>query len=362
MKEKRLLFISVLSIIFFVIFGFISCSDSGFNDANNQGNGDDPKPGMDSVYYVSKDGDNNNSGTKNSPWRTIQKAAETLRAGDTVYIRGGTYKENIITKYSGSSGKYITYSAYENEQVNIDGKNIELPDTWSGLIFVNKKSYIKFSGLRILNAGSSGNHAGILIDYSNHIIIENNYIYNSVSSGIGVWDSENIVIDGNEVELACDDGEQECITVAGTNNFEIKNNLVHHGGPGSIGGEGIDAKDGSSNGKIYKNTVHHVNRLGIYVDSWDKHTFNIKVYQNIVYLCEGEGFAVASEAGGLLENINIYNNIAYKNKYTGITVAGWGEAKVEKHSIKNIRIINNTFYKNGRGDWGGGISIENNDI
>ncbi len=48
--------------------------------------------------------------------------------------------------------------------------------------------------------------------------------------------------------------------MAGTDTFKIRNNHVHNGGPGSIGGEGIDAKDGSSNGKIYQNHVHHLNR------------------------------------------------------------------------------------------------------
>ncbi|GAG74122.1 unnamed protein product, partial [marine sediment metagenome] len=61
-----------------------------------------------------------------------------------------------------------------------------------------------------------------------------------------------------------------------------------------MGGEGIDVKDGSSNGKVYKNHVHDINRLGIYVDAWDKHTYNIEVFQNIVHNCSGDGFCVVS--------------------------------------------------------------------
>lgn len=198
------------------------------------------------------------------------------------------------------------------------------------------------------------------MDRSSHIVIEKNYTYNTVSSGIAVWNSSNIIIDSNEVELACNDGEQECITVAGTDGFEVMNNHVHHGGPGTIGGEGIDVKDGSSNGKVYKNYVHHVGRLGIYVDAWDKHTYNIEVFQNMVHDCADDGFTLASEAGGLLENISIYNNIAYNNRYSGITISPQGE-DVPKHPMKNIKVINNTFYKNGSGEWGGGISIENPD-
>ena len=57
--------------------------------------------------------------------------------------------------------------------------------------------------------------------HSSYITIEKNYTYNTVSSGIAVWNSNNIIIDGNEVELACNDGEQECITVAVTHTFEL---------------------------------------------------------------------------------------------------------------------------------------------
>ena len=41
-------------------------------------------------YYVSKSGSDSNPGTEAQPWETIQKAAKTLLAGDTVYIKTGT--------------------------------------------------------------------------------------------------------------------------------------------------------------------------------------------------------------------------------------------------------------------------------
>jgi hypothetical protein len=171
------------------------------------------------------------------------------------------------------------------------------------------------------------------------------------------WRSRNVIIDGNEVAGACNDGSQECITVAITDGFVISNNNVHHNGPGHHGGEGIDAKDGSRNGKIFGNHVHDNVRLGIYVDSWDKHEFNIEVFNNVVHDCS-VGLAVAAENGGLLENVRIYNNIAYRNKHDGIVVAGWGEP-VPHHPIKDVWIVNNTLYRNGLPNWGAGIMLEN---
>jgi hypothetical protein len=229
-----------------------------------------------------------------------------------------------------------------------------------GLFVVENKSYIIISGLNIKNAGPNHDNNGIFVESSSYIIIEKNYTYNTVSSGIGVWNSNHITIDGNEVELACNDGEQECLTVATTDTFEIKNNHVHDGGPGTNGAEGIDVKDGSTNGKIYNNHVHDLNRLGIYVEAWDKHTYNIDVYQNVVHDCGDEGFNLASETGGLLENIKVYNNIAYNNQYNGINISENGPDTFS-HPLKNIYVVNNTFYNNGNSTWGAGILIGNPD-
>ena len=314
------------------------------------------------VYYVDQNhplANDSNPGTEDLPWKTISKAANTLQAGDTVYVKKGVYKERVIPKNSGRKDAYISYIAYPGHEVIIDGSNITLPEEWGGLFEIDGKSYIRIIGFKIRNAGPYDNDAGILIYNSSHIIIENNSIYNTTSSGIGVWESSHIIISNNEVELACNDGEQECITIATTDNFEVKYNHVHHGGPGTLGGEGIDAKDGSSNGKIFENVVHDLNRLGIYVDAWNKHTYNIEVFGNIVYNCSA-GFAVASERGGLLENVKVYNNVAYHNEWAGTEIGGWDYGY--KHPMRNITIINNNFCNNGNDEeWGVGIYHENPD-
>ena len=311
-------------------------------------------------YYVATSGHDSNPGTEDQPWRTIQKAAQTLTAGDTVYIQSGIYNERVIPKNSGSPGNYITFAAFPGAKPVIDGQGVSVPSD-SGLFHVNNKKYIIITGLKIQNVKNTNNSNGIYVNDSSYITIRNNHTYNTRSSGIGVWDSQNITLTGNEVELACNDGEQECLTVAITRNFTVAHNHVHHGGPGSNGGEGIDIKDGSCSGKVYGNYVHHINRLGIYIDAWDKSTKDIDVYNNIVCECEEDGFAVASEAGGLLENIRIFNNVAYNNGYIGITIAGWGEPGYP-HPMQDIFVINNTFYNNGSGSWGGGLVVENSEV
>lgn len=320
-----------------------------------------PNAVQSATYYVSTTGNNSNQGTEAQPWRTIQQAASRAVAGDIVYVKAGTYNERVVVANSGTAGNDITFSVYPNDVVTIDGSGITLPAWPSGLFDLEGRNYIKVSGFRVINAGPNSNNCGIYVDTCHDIIIENNYTYNTVSSGIGVWDSENIILDGNEVELACNDGEQECISVASTTNFDIRNNHVHHGGPGTNGGEGICPKDGSFNGRVYNNHVHDLPiKLGIYVDAWDKHTYNIEVFNNIVHDCGNDGFTLASEQGGLLENISVYNNIAYHNRNIGISVTPNGD--VPNSPMKTLKIVNNTLFNNGwntvADPWGGGIGVD----
>lgn len=317
----------------------------------------DPLEGAGKVYYVSPNGCDLDLGSKTQPWLTIGKAAATLSAGDTVYIRNGTYSERVEPKNSGAAGSYIAYRAYPGHSPIIDGTGVWVPG-WGGLFDMSDADYIRVSGLQVVNSAS----AGIFADRSSYIIIEDNYTYNTVSSGIGVWSSDHAIIDGNEVVLACNDGEQEDISVGGTDVFEVRYNHVHHGGPGTRGGEGIDAKDGSSNGKVYGNHVHDLPRIGIYVDAWNKHTYNIEVFQNVVHDVASFAYAVSSEKGGLLENIRVYNNIAYHNQFVGIGITNWDQRLSDEHPMRDIYVLNNTFYDNGWDEWGGCIDVENPEV
>jgi len=47
------------------------------------------------IYYVAKNGSDSNPGSESQPWLTIQKAADTMVAGDTVYVKAGTYTEQV---------------------------------------------------------------------------------------------------------------------------------------------------------------------------------------------------------------------------------------------------------------------------
>lgn len=73
------------------------------------------------IYYVAETGDDANSGTLASPFRTIQKAADMMTAGDKCYIREGVYRETVIPANSGSPDNPITFEACNNEKVVVSG-------------------------------------------------------------------------------------------------------------------------------------------------------------------------------------------------------------------------------------------------
>lgn len=77
-------------------------------------------------YYVSTAGDNGNPGTSlDTPFATLQKAIDQTVAGDTIYIRGGTYRERVTaTTGGGAPGAYLTITAYEDERPMFKGSDI----------------------------------------------------------------------------------------------------------------------------------------------------------------------------------------------------------------------------------------------
>ena len=90
-----------------------------------------------STYYVAPSGSggsNSNNGSISSPWETITYALTQLSAGDTLYLREGTYRETITITQDGSSGNVITIEAYTDngtlETVTIDG-TVDVSGTWS---------------------------------------------------------------------------------------------------------------------------------------------------------------------------------------------------------------------------------------
>ena len=84
-------------------------------------------------YYVAIYGnDNNNNGLSiTTPFRTVAHAATVMSAGDTCFIRSGTYHEIVnVTDNSGIDGMPLVFMPYNSERVVFDG-TVSIDSTWS---------------------------------------------------------------------------------------------------------------------------------------------------------------------------------------------------------------------------------------
>ncbi len=323
------------------------------------------------IYVSSDDGsDAPGNGAIDAPYKTIQYAVNAAVAGNTVFIRGGTYNEHVEIRTSGKPSKKIVIKNYMDEDVTIDGAGITLWN-WSGVVDIQGEdndpiSNITISGINVKNAYS----AGFFIAHANNITLDNSSSKISSSSGIAVWNSNDIMINNNTVTKACSgvnfgSGIQidESITIAKTKKSTVSSNIVsdNAGTPNNEGyiegGEGIDIKQGSQNISVIDNHVYNIHgSIGIYIDAWDTDTREIYVFNNFVHDVTDTGISMATEQGGKLSNINVYNNIVFNSKYAGIGI----EDQIEgvpgntETIVSDIKIINNTLYKNEKG-----ISVKN---
>jgi hypothetical protein len=116
-------------------------------------------------YYVSTSGNDANAGTQASPWRTIQRCANVAQAGDTCYVRAGTYNEQVEIKSSGTPGNYVTFAGYP----------LESRPVMRGFTSVFRR-YIRIIGFEITHDSTAFTHAFGWYNTNNSMIL-NNYIH-----------------------------------------------------------------------------------------------------------------------------------------------------------------------------------------
>lgn len=309
-------------------------------------------------YYVSTKGsDRTGDGSFNNPWGTIQKAVSMVSAGDNVYIRAGTYYEEIIIgNKNGNENQWITFMPYNNEDVIIDGRNV-IPDYYHAIFYIHDSSYIRITGLRLLNSAYGGVH--IQNKDTNHIRIDNNTISNCSARGIATFADgstlENLIIEYNNVDFVLNNWKGiggnagEAISLGNVYYFDISFNHVSRSGK-----ECIDLKDGCSYGTVHHNKIdtssvpggfnEDYNHIGLYIDPGSKKSQNIDVYNNLVYGDHGGGIWICPEgSGGSVENINVYNNIVNLTWDIGNGM-GFFDNYYKNAVFKNVYFYSNTVY------------------
>jgi len=308
------------------------------------------------AYYVAGNGNDANPGTEAQPWLTIQKAANGLQAGETVYVKAGTYYEKVDVMNSGSAGNYITFAAYPGDTVNIDGTHSPLA-SYEGLINIVGKSYVVIDGFNFQNALAEG--AGIHVTEANYVVIRNNNFVSRFGASaikIGFGPTYNILVENNVIDRTrsptCSTWPNACwaemISISDSHGVVIRGNHIRY----NEVGEGIDLKDGTTDAKVYNNIVENTAAVGIYVDARGIMR-NIEIYNNIVHTPGEDGVVLNNErftGGATIQNVSMYNNIVY-GCGMGLRIGPYGLwLNPGEGLIKDVRVTNNLFYGNADGN------------
>jgi hypothetical protein len=303
------------------------------------------------TYYVAT-GDANasdsNAGTLAAPWKTITKANQTLVAGDTVYIKAGTYSSFVAPARSGNSAAYITYRNYGTDSVTI-------AETTRAIQLISK-SYISVQGLHFYHADefldfetannnivadctfdqmrNQGIWSGSWLGFSS----QSNRIQRCVFSNFGYFTSSS---DSGTCFHIGDDYS----TTDHSDYNVVENSTFFHGG------HDVFAISGSHN-IVRSNYFHNEN----WYNGYGERDMITGGYANTSTrnLIEGNRVAYTGNpatlgAGGAGLNLCTLSNIVRFNCFYGCTESGIMMGTVANYQTapQYNMIYNNTFYTNG---------------
>lgn len=301
------------------------------------------------VYYVSPTGQNSTGygSDPDTPFQTIQYAADRTNPGDTVYVMNGTYNETsnqgvfIVTR-SGGPEAYITYKNYQGHH-----PKLKTVSAWNHIV-VSSASYIRIKGFEI-----EGNNSNLSVSQGQD---RYNHFLQNESSGTVNWDylaptnTNGIYVKPSNVNGAK------------PTHIIIENNVVH-----DVPGGGINAEE-SDYITIQNNTVYNNAWYSIYANSGISvfHSYNSDTdtssYKNIVRsnkVYNNKGFIKwaktqdFSDGNGIIiddnKNSQLNGRLA---PYSGKTLVtnnisyGNGGSGIHSYSSSNVDMINNTAYNN----------------
>jgi hypothetical protein len=359
-----------------ILFMLLACVCGAFGQPN-------------SSFYVATTGNNSNPGTQAAPWRTIQHAADTARAGSTVNVRGGIYEELVSINASGNATDgFITFRSYPGETAILEAEHFT-PSGRSGVLTINNKSYVRIEGFEIRNFRTADHRLAPLgidvIGAGSHIELLKNNVHHIEQTfegrdapgqggngfGIAVYGTDaktpitDLIIDGNEVHHLKTGSSESLVVNGNVTNFRITHNVVHDNnniGIDVIGFErtapdpAVDqARDGVVSGNLVYNITSRGNPAyrndessdGIYVDGGTR----ILIEQNVIHDVDF-GIELASEHKDRATSYVIArNNLVYHGHTAGVSIGGYAP---ERGRTDHCTVINNTLYDNDTSATGSG--------
>jgi len=155
MIHLRVVFLSFITILFSV--GIFQC----------------PQTANAETFFVSRQGDDNNPGTKALPWRTVSESTLRLSPGDRLLIQPGNYEDEgqIFVRFvDPETFEFQPLEGSESQTTRIEAATDVAPRIFGN--FDIRGSYIEVSGLKILG-DSTSTAPGIGVFESHHISVNN---------------------------------------------------------------------------------------------------------------------------------------------------------------------------------------------
>lgn len=285
------------------------------------------------TYSVATTGSDSNSGTEKQPWRTVAKAVSAMVAGDTTYVRGGTYNEGLIRfMTSGSQSAPIKLLNYPDESPVIecnDSTNFPrvILEPASGT--PSTIGWIKIEGFEIRNCWD-----GIKMHRAHDITIRRNWIHHNHNQGI-LGSGTRILVDRNIINhngpLSTKPTSRTAHGMYGNGTaWTITNNLIY-------GHLGFGIQQNGSGISVYNAEKHPGPEFAVSTD-W------IVANNTIAYQQNAGGMVVW---GSTCNNSRIENNIFYENA-ASLSTATQG-VHFTSTTCRGVVIKNNLFYASGSG-------------
>jgi hypothetical protein len=220
-------------------------------------------------YYVDNSAgarcsDAPNFGTQTNPWCTISYSIKQIAGGDTVYVKAGSYHEDIyISGPAGTAANSTVIRSYPGSTVTIVGDGID-----SGRVKIANTSYITLDGFEVTKFNQ-----GIYVEHGDHIAILNNNVHHVGQEAIHVMGNSSFVrIQGNVVHDTKQwqyNGEGIYIGTGSTgdkdntNNITVRSNTIYN-----TTDEAVELKPGTYDSVIEGNMIYNVTTDPAFPREW----------------------------------------------------------------------------------------------